>query len=48
MIYVIHNNEKAKKVGRRGREAAHVAFDKDKIREKESLFYMQALTEFRG
>jgi glycosyltransferase involved in cell wall biosynthesis len=45
MIYVIRNYEEARIVGMRGRELARVAFDKDKISEKESMYYMQALTD---
>jgi glycosyltransferase involved in cell wall biosynthesis len=45
MIYVVHHYEEAKIVGMRGRELARITFDKEKISEKESMFYMQALTE---
>jgi len=44
MIYVIRNYDKARMVGIRGREVACAAFDKDKIREKETLYYKQVLT----
>ena len=45
MIYVVRNYEEAKMVGMRGRDLAHVAFDKEKISKKESMHYMQALTD---
>lgn len=45
MIYVAHNVEEAKIVGGRGRELARVAYDKEKIREKESVYYTEALTD---
>ena len=43
LIYVIRHYEEAKRVGKRGRELARVAFDKDKILEKESMIYSQVL-----
>lgn len=48
MISVIRNYDEAKMVGKRGRAVACGAFDKDKIRKKESMYYKQALTEFHG
>ena len=48
MIYVCRNVEEAKMVGMRGREVAHISFDQDKVRENESRYYKQALTEFHG
>jgi glycosyltransferase involved in cell wall biosynthesis len=45
MIDVARNHEEAKIVAMRGRELAHVAFDKEKILEKESMSYVQALTD---
>jgi len=42
-IYVARNYAEAKLVGRRGRELARVAFDKEKIVEKESMIYKQVL-----
>ena len=48
MIYVCCNVEEAKMVGMRGREVAHLSFDQDKVRENESKYYKQALTEFCG
>jgi len=45
MVDVAHNHEEAKIVAMRGRELARVAFDKQKILEKESMFYRQALTD---
>jgi glycosyltransferase involved in cell wall biosynthesis len=44
MIYVVSRYQEATLVGRRGRELARVAFDKDKIREKESMYYQQVLS----
>ena len=43
LIYVVHNYEEAKLVGQRGRELTRVAFDKEKILEKESMIYRQVL-----
>jgi glycosyltransferase involved in cell wall biosynthesis len=43
IVSVANDYEKAKSIGRRGRELARVAFDKDKIMEKEGMFYLQAL-----
>lgn len=43
LIYVLRNYEEAKLVGRRGRELVQVAFDKEKILEKESMIYKQVL-----
>ena len=45
MVHILGNYEKAKQVGQRGRDLAHVAFDKDKISQKESMIYLQALTD---
>jgi glycosyltransferase involved in cell wall biosynthesis len=45
MIYVVNNYEKERIVGIRSRELARVAFDKDKISQKESMVYMQALSD---
>jgi glycosyltransferase involved in cell wall biosynthesis len=43
LVYVHRHDEEAKIVGQRSREMARVAFDKDKIVEKESLIYKQVL-----
>ena len=48
MIYVVRNYEESKRVAMRGRELARVAFDKEKIQEKESMYYLQALTDSRN
>jgi len=48
ILYVVRNYEEAKIVAMRGRELARVAFDKQKILEKESMFYRQALTDSRN
>ncbi len=45
MVYVVRHWDEAAMVGKRGRELARVVFDKDKIAEGESAYYMQALTE---
>jgi glycosyltransferase involved in cell wall biosynthesis len=45
MIYVVRNYERARIASVRGRDLARVAFDKEKISEKESMYYLQALTE---
>jgi glycosyltransferase involved in cell wall biosynthesis len=45
MIYVVRNYDEARIAGMRGRELARVAFDKEKIQEKESMYYRQALTD---
>ncbi len=45
MVYAVHNYEVAKKAAMRGRELARVAFDKEKILEKESMIYLQALEQ---
>jgi glycosyltransferase involved in cell wall biosynthesis len=45
MIEVVRNYDEARIVGMRGRELARVAFDKEKILKKESMFYRQALTD---
>ena len=47
LIYVVRNYEEAKLVGQRGRELVRVAFDKEKILEKESMIYRQVL-QIRG
>ena len=44
VIDVIRNKEAANMVGMRGRELAQIAFDKDKIMEKESMYLSQTLT----
>jgi colanic acid/amylovoran biosynthesis glycosyltransferase len=44
IIYVTQNYDDAKIVSKRGRELARVVFDKDKIWEKESIYYKQAFT----
>jgi glycosyltransferase involved in cell wall biosynthesis len=44
IIYVLQNYDDARIVSKRGRELARVVFDKDKIREKESIYYKQAFT----
>ena len=43
LIYVANNYEEAKKAGMRGRDLARVAFDKEKILTKESMYYKKAL-----
>jgi glycosyltransferase involved in cell wall biosynthesis len=48
MIYVARNYEEAKIVAMRGRELARVVFDKQKILQKESIVYQQALTGSRN
>ena len=48
IVYVVHAYEEAKIVANRGRELARVAFDKQKILEKESMFYRRALTDSRN
>jgi len=48
IVYVVHNYEEAKIVANRGRELARVAFDKQKILEKESMLYRRALTDSRN
>jgi glycosyltransferase involved in cell wall biosynthesis len=45
LVYVVHNYEEAKKVGMRGRDLARVAFDKEKILAKETIYYMKALEQ---
>ena len=45
MVCVVHNYEEARAAGIRGRELARVAFDKEKIWKKESMHYMQALSQ---
>jgi len=45
MIYVDHNYEEAKKGGMRGRDLARVAFDQERINQKEAMIYMQALAD---
>jgi len=44
ITYVVQNYDDAQIVSKRGRELARVVFDKDKIREKESMYYRQAFT----
>jgi glycosyltransferase involved in cell wall biosynthesis len=43
IVSVANNYEQAKSIGRQGRELARVAYDKDKILEKEGRVYIQAL-----
>jgi len=45
MIYVVQNDDAARIVATHGRELARAAFNKEKILEKESMFYRQALTD---
>ena len=45
MVSVIHHYEKAKTIGRRGRDLAQIAFDKEKISKEESMYYEQALSD---
>lgn len=45
MIDVARDHEESKIVAMRGRELARAAFDKEKIQEKESILYRQALTD---
>ena len=45
VINVVKNYDEAKRVGNRGRDLAGVIFDKEKIREKESAFYLEALKD---
>jgi len=45
MITVARNYEEAKIVAMRGRELARVAFNKEKILDKENMIYRQALTD---
>jgi glycosyltransferase involved in cell wall biosynthesis len=45
IIDVVRNHEEAKIAAMRGRELARVAFDKEKIQEKESMLYRQALRD---
>jgi len=45
MIYVVRNYERARIAGVRGRDLARVAFDKEKISEKESMYYLQILKD---
>ena len=45
LVYVVHNYEDSKKAGMRGRDLARIAFDKEKISEKESFFYLKALEQ---
>jgi glycosyltransferase involved in cell wall biosynthesis len=47
IIEVVRNHEEAKIVAMRGRELARVAFDKEKIQEKESMYYRMALADSR-
>jgi glycosyltransferase involved in cell wall biosynthesis len=48
LLYVVNNYEEARIAALRGRELAHVVFDKDRISKKESMYYMQALTNSHG
>jgi glycosyltransferase involved in cell wall biosynthesis len=43
IVSVANDYEKAKSIGLQGRELARVAYDKEKIMEKEGMVYMQAL-----
>jgi glycosyltransferase involved in cell wall biosynthesis len=45
MIHVVSHWQEAAIVGKRGRELARVAFDKEKISAGESMYYTQALTK---
>jgi glycosyltransferase involved in cell wall biosynthesis len=45
MIYVVQNYDATRIVATHGRELARAAFDKEKILEKESMFYRKALTD---
>jgi glycosyltransferase involved in cell wall biosynthesis len=45
LIYVIRNYEESRIIARQGRDLARAVFDKEKIWQKESLHYMQALTD---
>jgi len=45
IVHVIRNYEEARVVGMRSRELARVVLNRDKIREKESMIYRQALTD---
>ena len=45
IIYVLQNYDDARIVSKRGCELARVVFDKEKIKEKESRYYMQALKD---
>jgi glycosyltransferase involved in cell wall biosynthesis len=45
IVHVVRNYEEARIVGMRSRELARVVLDIDKIREKESMYYRQALTD---
>jgi glycosyltransferase involved in cell wall biosynthesis len=44
IIYVLQNYDDARIVSKRGRDLARVVFDKDKIWEKEGIYYKQAFT----
>ena len=43
MRYVAKHSEVAKKIGLQGRDFARIVFDKEKIRQKESMYYKQIL-----
>ena len=45
IVKVVCNYEEAKILGLRGRELARILFDKEKIKEKESRYYMQVLKD---
>jgi glycosyltransferase involved in cell wall biosynthesis len=45
MVYLAQHAEEARKVGMHGRELARVAFNKDKIFQKESMLYRQVLAK---
>jgi len=45
VVSVANDYEKAKVIGLRGRELARIVYDKNKIMEKESMFYNQALSQ---
>ena len=46
LIHVVQNPDEAREVALNGRQLARFAFDQDRIMEKESMYYQQALTEF--
>jgi colanic acid/amylovoran biosynthesis glycosyltransferase len=43
MDYVARHPETSKQIGMQGRDFARIVFDKDKISQKESMFYKQIL-----
>jgi glycosyltransferase involved in cell wall biosynthesis len=48
LIHVVSNYNEARRAAQNGRELARIAFDQDRIMKKESMYYKQALAEFRG